>query len=272
MATQLSVQVATNQVRLRVLAYAERLWGALPSYRQADVDRFIERVVPRVLAGQMQVANLTAAYLRDQLGHFAPVDQAHVTGGRGVPPTDVYRRPAIASYTALSKGETTTAAIAAGAHRLASLVSMDLQMAKVRQAQRSLEGAGASAYRRVLTGREDCALCVIASTQVYSKSDLMPIHPGCDCGIQPVSADWNPRDQVLGADLLKATHEAIARHTGRDSDSGARDLGVGKTDSKGRPLSDYTNLLITREHGEYGPTLAWRDEHFTSKADIPALN
>src|SRR5690606_35578247 len=118
---------------------------------------------------------------------------------------------------------------------------------------------------------ENCALCVIASTQRYWLADLMPIHPGCDCGVDTLPADWNPDQQIIDSDLLESTHAIIDAKLGY-TDRNAGDLLVGKTDSEGRPLSDFPQLIVTRTHGEYGPTLAWRDEKFTSKADIPALN
>lgn len=270
MATQRNYQRAVEQVRTRLLTVADRLWTGLGSYRDADIDRLVRLIVPHVQAGQVQVANLTEAYFQS-VGSNAGVDFAHVTGGRGVPADEVYRRPAVTTYTALSENQSLSAAVQLGGDRLASLVKTDLQMAKVRQAQRSLDSAGVTAFRRVLTGRENCALCVIASTQRYHRGDLMPIHPGCDCGVDTLPKGWNPRVQVIDQDLLDLTHDTVAMKLGR-SELSARDLGLGKTDARGSHVSDYTDLIVTRTHGEYGPTLAWRDEKFTSKADIPALN
>lgn len=266
----LAYQAAVEQVRARLTRVASTVWVGLGSYRDADIDRLVRLVVPHVQAGQVQVANLTAAYFRN-IGATAVVDAAAVTGGRGVPPEEVYRRPGTTIYTELSQGKPVGDAIAAGGERLVSLVMTDLQMAKVRQAKRSLSSAGVPGFRRVLTGRENCALCVIASTQRYHRSDLMPIHPGCDCGVDSLPKGWNPDAQVIDQDLLDLTHSVISTKLG-SSDYGGRDLGTGKTGSRGRPLSDYTDLIVTRTHGEYGPTLAWRDEKFTSRADIPALN
>lgn len=257
MVTQRSYEVATHQVRLRVMNAIGSLWHSLPAYRTAEIDRFIARAVPLVNAGQLQVANLTATYLRDQLGTFVPVDRDLVTGGRGVAAADVYRRPATAAYTALSKGESVSAAIAAGSKRLASLASMDMQMAKVRQAQRSLEGGGAGGFRRTLTGNENCAMCLIASTQRYNVGELLPIHPGCDCGVAPLPRGADLSQQVIDESLLEEVHAAVEDRTGV-SDRGGRD-------------PDYRHLVSVREHGEYGPTLTFTDQHFTSQADISAI-
>lgn len=269
MVTQASYQAAVAQVRSRLLAVTGAAWAGLGSYRDADIDRLVRLVVPLVRAGQVQVANLTAAYFR-QVGATAGVDVAWVTGGRGVAAAEVYRRPAVTAYTALSEGKSLSAAITAGGERLASLVSTDLQLAKTHQANRSLSSSRVKSYRRVLTGSENCALCVIASTQRYRVGDLMPIHPGCDCGVDELPRGWNPDEQVIDQALLDLTHATIDAKLGA-TDYGARNLGLGKVGTSGNPLSDYTDLIVTREHGEYGPTLAWRDQHFTSEAQIAAL-
>lgn len=178
--TQADYQRAVEQVRNRLLLVADRLWFNMVSYRDGDIDRLVNLVVPHVQAGQIQIANLTEAYFQ-RVGSKAGIDVRWVTGGRGVSADDVYRRPATTLYTALSEDKPMALAVEEGGRRLQSLISTDLQMAKVRQSQRSLSSAGITAFIRVLTGRENCALCVIASTQRYWTKDLSPIHPGCDC-------------------------------------------------------------------------------------------
>lgn len=270
MVTRLSYQRAVDQVRARLLTVADRLWFSMGSYRDADIDRLVNLIVPHVQAGQIQIANLTEAYFQ-RVGAKAGIDVGYVTGGRGVPVDEVYRRPATTLYTALSEDKPMALAVEEGASRLASLISTDMQMAKVRQAQRSLDSAGVTAFIRTLTGRENCALCTIASTQRYWTKDLSPIHPGCDCGVDVLPPRFDPEEQIVNAGLLESTHAEIERRLAV-SDRGARDLGLSKVDSRGRPVSDFTDLIVTRTHGEYGPTLAWRDQKFTSKALIDALN
>lgn len=245
---------AASQVRARVMMFADTYWGSLAAYRDADINRMIDAIVPRVQAGQLQIANLTSAYVAGVAGEAGiPVDPELVTGGRGVDPDVVYRRPAVAVYSELAAGKPLTDAVSAGALRLGQLVGMDMQMAKVRQFQASGLGSGINAFKRVLTGKENCAMCVIASTQRYYMADLLPIHPGCDCGVKPLK----PHEEVSQAvdeALLESTHGHVEDF-------------AGIADRSGRAL-DYRKLLITQEHGEHGPSLRWRGDAFTGPSDF----
>lgn len=264
----------STQIRERVLAYATATWGASPSLRDADVDRLVARLVPIVQGGQLQAANLTNAYIQ-RLAEIegikaaaAAIDRDQVIGYRGVAAAEVYRRPAIATYTALADGKAFPDARAEGLQRLTSIISTDIQQARTRQARAGHEAAGFDYTVRVLSGAENCALCVIASTQRYRNAELMPTHPGCDCGQRGVRAGRDP-GQVIDPGLLEVAHTQIEAKLGY-TDRSARDLGRAKTDSRGRPISDFTDLIITREHGELGPTLTWRQDHFTGPDALAA--
>lgn len=247
-------QKATAQVRGSVLRFANMYWAAMGSYRDADIDKLIAAIVPRVHAGQIRTAELTSAYIASVATEQAlAVDVAVVTGGRGVAASEVYRRPGKTVYKELALGASVPDAIKAGSNRLASLVGMDLQMAKVRQAKISLGGTGFTSYRRVLTGKENCTLCVVASTQRYHRGDLLPIHPGCDCGIDPIKSG-GPLPQVLDEQLLEATHSEVFDFAG-DADRSAR-------------MPDYLQMIVNHEHGEHGPSLRWRGQEFTGPSDI----
>lgn len=248
-------QQASGRTRAQLLAYGTALWMGLGSYRDSDIDKFVAAIVPKVLAGQLTIANLTSVYLAKMTAHPAvaassarlanppavggnlggavpargpvapgprpvasapgsqavakaaeplasrtipgsernlaesvasraargpiPVDAKQIQNGRGVDPTEVYRRPAAEVYRSLAEGSTFSVSVSRGRDRLESLIATDLQMAKVRQAQTSLERSHAKFYRRVLRGDKNCAKCVITSTLRYRKSQLLPIHPGC---------------------------------------------------------------------------------------------
>jgi len=233
--------------------------------------RFVQQVAPVVLAGRKQVASLTDAYLSGVLkaqGIKVPAHKPIVTADlRGVPVDEVYARPFV---TVRSKIYTVgiDAAINAGAARLADLVATDMQMSKVATSQNVLSRTnGVTGYMRVPSGN-GCMLCDIASTQVYHSSELMPIHPGCACETEPIT-EANPWDQAAADQRLEDTHQAVFDRFGV-SDRGARDVGLGKVDSNGKPISDYTALIAVRDHGEIGPMLVRAGDHFTGPAGLAA--
>jgi len=252
-------QGAVERLRTDTVSAVESLWYNLPNYRDADIARFKSVAIPLVQGSQSQVASLTAAYqmqVNRQRGDTVPmalIGADEIRSPRGVDPDVLYQRPANSLYTALSRGSTMTAAVVAGFDRLQSIVSTDLQLVKTKQSQHSLEGGGFTYFRRVLTGNENCALCSIASTQRYRVSRLMPIHPGCDCSVDRVEANWDP-GQVIDPELLERTHGHVAEIEGI-ADRGGRN-------------PDYRQLIITSENGELGPVIRWRGDKFTGPDDL----
>jgi hypothetical protein len=235
-----------KSVRARVEQYALARFGA-GQHRDADVQRFVAQVVPVILAARRQVSSLTDAYLSRVLGirSLGPVDTDSL---RGVPAAEVYARPYQTVWTKLSEGLPYDAAVSAGAARLTDIALADLQLAKTHTMRTAYQSAGVERYVRTLTGNVNCALCYIASTQTYASGDLLPIHPGCDCGTAPVQAGG----RAVMDKTLTATHEAVEDRLGV-SDSGARN-------------PDYRKQLIVHEHGELGPVLAVRGQHFAGRS------
>lgn len=260
-------QSVRADVRQRLVEYGKAVWNGLGSWRDADIERFVAQIAPRVLAGQRTIAQLTDVYLAQMTG-AAPAGLIDVTDLRGIASSEVYRRPAVEMRMALGEGASMTDALRAGAVRLGSLIATDLQMANIRQARSSMLSGGAGRYRRTLTGRENCALCAVASTQRYWVKDLMPIHPGCDCGVE-VLVGGEPDRQVIDRPLLNEIHRRVGDFAGVD-DLNASDLGLAKRSARGERLSDFTDLIITREHGEIGPLLSWRSNAFTGPGDLAA--
>jgi hypothetical protein len=250
----------TQSLRDRLISFVLSAFDALGSYRDADAAEFIERVLPVVLGAQQTMGQLTDAYLSSMIadmlgGAAAPVGVQLDEALRGTPPETVYQRPFVTAWTALSQGHDYADAIGQARNRLLSITETDLQLARTHAARQSMQRGGARFYRRRLSGSKNCALCTIASTQRYRVEKLMPIHPGCHCKPEPIPGDRDP-GQVIDEGLLREAHEAIARDTGQ-SDAGGR-------------APDYRQIIITREHGEIGPLLAVRRQHFTGPGDIPA--
>lgn len=239
-----------HAIRQQITAFGQAYWDSLPHYRTSAVEDMIQAITPRVTAGQLRIADLTRAYLAQcarELGWkvvLPPIDQDEIRGARGVDQRIVYRRPAVDVYTALAAGKPLPQAAAEGRLRLTQLIGGDMQLAKVHASRQSMRGYPEEGqfYRRVLTGRENCALCMVASTQRYYRGDLLPIHPGCDCDVQPLPPGLAV-NQVIDEDLLEQVHQITADRLGV-SDRGGR-------------TPDYRKLLTVSEHGEYGSTLSW---------------
>lgn len=245
---------AVAALRSQLLAYAASVW-AVTDLGDAGLDALVELMVSTVQAAQIQMANLTSVYMAAATATEPLPVADDVTRLRGVDPEIVYARPIVTARSALAQGKSFEDARKAGGRRLENISGTDLQMAKTYQAQRSLEGSGRQYYRRVLTGSENCAMCIIASTQRYKVKALLPIHPGCDCDIAPLAAG-EAVNHVIDVEALNATHQRVKAFTGVE-DRGGRSV-------------DYRKLLITHEHGEIGPVLGWVGQKFTSAADLAA--
>jgi hypothetical protein len=253
---------AVRSVWTSVLGRTNRSFLGLGSWRDADVRRFQRQTLPIILAGERQVASLTASYLEqlyrdvDARGPRVSLDLDEVTGKalRSVDPADVYERPFKDVWAALSNGEPLDVAVDRGSHRLETITKTDLQLART-HSFRAVTGQqdGVEYYIRELRGEYDCALCMIASTQRYHKKDLMPIHPGCDCEPKTVTADYDP-GQVIDEDTLERIHDLVEE-------------ALGKSDRGGRAV-DYRKIIIARDHGEIGPVLGFAGQRFTGPDDI----
>lgn len=264
----------TSAVQGRTVAGLLKLWDSLGQYRDQQAQQFISQAAPTVNGAQQAIAALTAGYLNQANAHAGAGSQQTPTvlsgkqlaGIRGVDPTEVYRRPFVQLYWALSKGATFDDAKAAGRARLEHIAASDLQLAKTHQAIQTLgSNDKVVGYRRVLVGAQSCAMCIVASTQRYHKEQLMPIHPACDCGIAPIYGHMDPGRSINTAILTKSGAVDENGHLNPDHVEDAGDLledvhsvihqATGTSD-RGARLVDYRKFLVTHEHGEMGPILS----------------
>lgn len=249
----------SRAVRDRVQSFASARFTA-GQYYDADMARFVQQVAPVVLASRKQVASMTDAYLTSVLKSSGIKVPAHkpvdTSALRGVDVADVYARPFVTVRSGIFDVGM-EAAVQAGAARLADLVSTDMQLSRTHAAQNIFSSAGSrvTGYARVPSGDNTCALCEVASTQVYHVEDLMPIHPGCGCSVEPIT-ESNPWDQEAADQKLEDTHASVQDQLGM-SDSGAR-------------APDYRKVVVTNEHGEIGPVLGIRGQNFTGPDDLAA--
>jgi hypothetical protein len=266
MATQRELLDAYNSLSSRLVrGLGVRVAGAftnLGSWRDADFEAFSKMIEPTLTGGRLQAAKLQVGFYqqmakaRGEVFAAPPISANDFTVTKlrnGAVTSEVYRRPFVDIYTALSQGKDMTQAVAAGGNRISSIVSTDMQLAR-RNAGFLSRGSNDNivGYARTLTGSENCALCYTASTQRYRRGDLMPIHPGCDCGEMPIYGDQDP-GQVIDEIRLDATHDAVESRFGRSA-------------ADGREI-DYRSIAI-REHGELGPVLTVADQHFTGPGAI----
>jgi hypothetical protein len=221
----------TAQQRLRTLARrgVEVVWRDLGSYDQADLGRWLARVLPLVDAAQRQGVALTDAYLARALGR-RPIglDVTLVTGAavrNGAPPAEVYKRPLIEVWADLKDGRSYDAAVAAGMARAAMTAATDVQLT-----QRAVLGAVQAAdpqivgYRREIDGGA-CAFCSALAGAFSRDGGAGSLHPGCGCSWTPVVGSVPP-PEPLPADVA------------------------------------------VNEHGELGPLVGSPDYDFTSAADL----
>lgn len=226
----------TEQARLRKLVSdaVGTAWARLGSWDDADVDRFLALVLPIVDAGQRRSAALTEGFLalvlqRDPLA----VSMTELIGPAvrgGVAPADVYRRPFVTVWTALSKGVAFEQAVAAGRARAASTAATDVQLTM----RRTLVEIGEAddrivGYQRVPDAGA-CPFCRLVAGQRYRTDQLMPIHAHCGCGVDIITT--SSRDAFTG---------------NRDNDLNVEGAAV-------------------HHHGELGPVLADPNHHFEELA------
>lgn len=265
-------QTQVTQVRARVRSYIEHSWRGLGAWRDKDIARFVASVVPVVTGGERTVAALTDAYLARHAvfalgGTAVPqgVSDRLVTGAatrNGTPPADVYVRAGKQTWTALARGYGLDAAVQQGLDRAVEAAMTDLQRTKALTAQQIVASSEIhTGSRRMLEGPSSCGLCVLASTQRYSKRELMPIHPACDCSVEPLYGIH--RDQVLEperlADLHKRAEDFFGTPSGRAESAGSH--------GAPRPV-DYRDFVVVHDHGELGPVLSRKGQNFTGPDDL----
>lgn len=277
---------ATAALRSRLLGIVTATYAGQGDYRDAAAGAFVATVVPIMQAAQQTMGALTAAYLSHMIasagGTTAPtaIPRDALSNLRSVDPVEVYRRPYVQLWTDLSRGKSLDDAVAAGERRVTSLVTTDLQLAKTHASQIVLtDDKRVVGYRRVLVGSHSCGMCVVASSVRYHKSNLMPIHPGCDCAVAPIMGLYDPsrtidsamlsahaQERALGSegmklfghddvievgDLLTEAHDAVRETFGSAAADAHR--------------IDYRKVIMVREHGEMGPLLTVADHKFTKK-------
>lgn len=195
-----------------------RAWGA-------PADEFVRIAAAIDEGAHTQAVALADAYMAAAVGGTAlGIDPSTV--GRRVDRAEMWQRPAKHARMAGS-----TSAGLSYAQQLAR--SNTFLAARDTWHRWTSSDERITGYRRVLGPGRNCDLCILASSQRYSRSDLHPIHGNCSCSVEPIiGADPGPQDPP--------------------------------------PLADPDSALAIREHGELGPTLTDARHDFTGPEDLAA--
>lgn len=148
-------------------------------------------------------------------------------------------------------------ALEAALDRAEEIAEMDTDLVVRAQSQRFLDRQPASSGERRLIGYRrmvhpelskggSCGMCIVASTRLYQKSDLMPIHQKCKCLPLPVYAGSDPGGLINDSELERFYEEA---------------------GGKQRAELQNTRYQID-EHGELGPVLNRAGAAFRTPADV----
>lgn len=226
-----------------VVGRIESMWDGLPNYNKASIESFAKKAIQLMNAANLNTLSQTSAYLAAL--QAAATGQPFQPPGlsrsvvalealRGTDPIDTYRRPGVVVWTALRDGKELSQATHLGKLRAVAIAATDMQLAKTHTAKEFMaRDSRVTKYKRVLNG-DDCALCVTAADNIYSKSDLLPIHPGCNCSVSPVYGSIDPAKSI------------------------------NKLESQGQ---DKVSIEV-REHGQIGPMLTRADDAFTTPDDF----
>lgn len=270
--TTTAFQSAKQDIRLRALAAGLTLWDQLVNGPDdTTADRWVDTWAPQRTAGSWSVAALTDAYVDSFLeahgvtpvGGIDP-DDIVAQVRPGVPDEDLAMRPLKQVRLALAEGSDLGGALRRGRQRLESIEATDIQQSfRIAYRDRIAQEPQIRSYRRVLHGSENCALCVVASAQRYRSSKLMPIHPGCDCGVEPLVGPTD-RGPTIDRDRLDQVKQLLDEQGISYGDRAQ--LANTKIRINLSSVDDLTEV----PHGELGPILAVKQHRNTDLGDLPS--
>jgi hypothetical protein len=247
----------SNRLIVQAGVQAKADFLSLPNWRDDNKAEFYDAIRRDLLPVKQQAAQFSWGYHAQRarlagqefrMPRFNPEDFETSVLRNGAAFEEVYQRPFAEMRTALAQGRSFDDALELGGRRASTLAQTEVQLSR-RQASLFARNRNDNivGYLRVLSGSENCALCFVASTQRYTRGELLPIHPGCDCGEMPIYGNSDP-GQVIDEYNLEKAHQQVEARFGI-SDRGAREI-------------DYRQIIVS-EHGEMGPLLSVRGQKFT---------
>lgn len=189
------IDAAYRAQRLRLSATVAAATAAAWAHSHADRAETLRRVIELVTVGQAHTVRLVDAYMAAKTqqaigsGALKHLDPARYTTEalRGLPADVVYSRPFGAYGAFRNDGDDVARAIEAAQASVTKLARTDMQLAQTHSARDWMaEDENVYGWRRVLNGDTNCALCTAASTRIYYRNNLAPIHENCDCTVEPL--------------------------------------------------------------------------------------
>lgn len=225
------------------------LWGSFDKWYDGDlVQARAARSATLVESAQKTVRTQTLSYMKFVYQQFEDLEfptDAEIDAQnddmleRLISPLEEWDRPAEQYRYAKSIGKSEAEALQIAMKRVEEMGDMDMQLAMRKQSSNIFKATPKiKGYRRVLhpelsESGTSCGLCIAASTRIYKKKELLPIHEHCHCGVMPIAGEEDPGD-VFNEDDLKLLYE-LAGGTGAQALSRVR--------------------YKIKEHGELGPYL-----------------
>jgi hypothetical protein len=225
-----------------------------------NVWRFANLAAAAADAGQSRIAVTTALYLVRHrarmigdgrpLGPIAARPLVSATADlRGRDAAEVWERPGRVLRRALEAGKAPADAARNGLVRAEELALTGLQLAHTRTVAALLaDDAEVGAVGRWPGLGGCCALCGLAGTVTVRPGEALPIHPRCACTAVPLYCDGPPRPTEAVRRLIAEKVSAL-------------------TGSAEITPSAFERWVRVERHGEIGPMLTPRTQHFSGPSE-----
>lgn len=251
-------------VRDRTVATISNMWARIVTGPDDTVlSRWLAAAVPVVAAAQSSTAGAAIAYIGTYVAAATgttpapvPLNPSNFLAPRGVDLAEVLARPMVELRTGLANGDRWLTAVDAGGQRAAQFAGTEPMLSARAAASEAMKIEPRVVGFRRVPDPGACKFCLLASTQRYHDTDLMPMHPNCGCSVAPIIGTKDP-GRVLDrglVDQLMAADPALGRRG--DSRDAARE-------SAAAALADAEKLFTVHEHGELGPTLYGAGQKFS---------
>lgn len=204
-------------IRDRTIITLDRLWAALVTDPTSLTEaRFAAAAAP-ILNGAVSSAaaaatTYTAMYVGAATGTasipgtFTP--EAFLTP-RGLLAADVLAKPIVTMRTALAAGRPFPIARDLGRQRLEQIASTDPMLAARAATSTAMQAEPRVVGYRRLPDSSACSFCLLAATQRYHVTDLMPLHTRCGCTTAPIIGTKDPGQVIDRGTLAKLKADGV---------------------------------------------------------------